>query len=454
MSDHNFLIDDYDINVAILEDCKGHISQIVLPSDPVSQFDNFHMMERLEINAVNAVLGVISQIFEGQSSAVYQAKQKVCTVDTSYALKLTDSINDISQLSATINAMTDIMNVSLESGVVFLNANGAISIYDNIVEILNNTVCSIYSKDTFEIMTDTALDSYCKALMGLDADNLSEEEKAHIQALKEYLISNKTNKFVNEVVCLHELLYGEINIKTIDKSPWTDFSEKRYINAKYLVCCEWSNLLISKFFTERIRCFSTSDAETAFVEFGENDCIRQGNFDLCNLSVTHTENGEAKFVFDARQHAAKPCDGAVIVYDKKGNIIQYAKLEKYERPTNLVEVIKQQADEWNGKDYAETHIEVAIPQGGFVEVTDDPTIIETVPLLLQSQQIEFSSQDVLELSQSLSDGMPDLINSVDVISLGFDIVGLAGDFSNDAEAKIWSKEESYSGSFVLYNYNQ
>ena len=157
MSDHNFLIDDYDINVAILEDCKGHISQIVLPSDPVSQFDNFHMMERLEINAVNAVLGVISQIFEGQSSAFYQAKQKVCTVDTSYALKLTDSINDISQLSATINAMTDIMNVSLESGVVFLNANGAISIYDNIVEILNNTVCSIYSKDTFEIMTDTAL---------------------------------------------------------------------------------------------------------------------------------------------------------------------------------------------------------------------------------------------------------------------------------------------------------
>lgn len=453
MSDHNFLIDNYDINVAILEDCKDYISQIVLPSEPASQFDNFHMIERLEINAVNTVLEMILQIFEEQSSAFYQVKQKICTVDINYALKLTDSINDISQLYAMLNAMTNIMNVSLESEITFFNNNSDISVYDSIVEILNNTVYSIYSKDTFEIMTDTALGAYCKILMKLDADNLSEEEKSHIQALEEYLISNKTNKFINEVVFLHELLYGEINIKTIDKSPWTDFSEERYINAKYLVCCGWSNLLISKFFTKRIRCFSTSDAETAFVEFGENDCIRQGNFDLCNLVVT-TENGEAKFIFDARQNAAKPCNGAVIVYDKKGNIIQYAKLERYERPTNLVEVIKQQADEWNGKDYAETHIEVTIPQGGFVEVTDDPTIIETVPLILQSQQMQFSSQDALELSQSLSDEMPSLTNTADVISLGFDIIGLAGKFSNDTEAKVWSKEERYSGSFVLYNYNQ
>ena len=310
----------------------------------------------------------------------------------------------------------------------------------------------LYNGDDLENMSQEEFDKYVERLLALDYNSLSVEDETRIRGLENFLISNKTNSYINEVVYFHELLNGEIDIRCINKSAWTDLSVERYTNTKYLVCCGWSDILISKFFTDRIKCFSTVEAESSFPDFEESECIRQGNFELCNLSIAHNQAGDANFTFAARQRPAAPCEGAVIVYDSRGNIINYKKLNRYQRPVNLMDFIGTAYNEFKGKDYAETHVEVTIPQGGFVEITDDPYIMETIPLILETQQMVISGQESLEYAQSLSDGAPDLTKSTDSFAAAFDIANAIVNLIHDKEADLWSQEQKNSGSFVLYNY--
>ena len=56
MADHNFLVGTYDANTAILDECKAHIAEIILPSEPASQFDDADMSTHLIVQAINSVL--------------------------------------------------------------------------------------------------------------------------------------------------------------------------------------------------------------------------------------------------------------------------------------------------------------------------------------------------------------------------------------------------------------
>lgn len=137
MADHNFLTDTYDANTAILDGCKSHITEVVLPTEPASQFEDGGVVVRTVIDAINATLGDVSETFEGQAYMYRFAKKGVCLADTNYAAKLTDSIDDIVRLTSTLNSMGNLMNVecstnsfigSLGFDINTLLANGLVSI--------------------------------------------------------------------------------------------------------------------------------------------------------------------------------------------------------------------------------------------------------------------------------------------------------------------------------------
>lgn len=115
MADHNFLTDTYDSNTAILDECKAHIAEIVLPSEPASQFEDADFLARDTIDAINAVLSDVSLTFEGQAYMYRFAKKGVCIKDSEYASKLTDSIEDIGKFTATLKSMADLMSVECTS---------------------------------------------------------------------------------------------------------------------------------------------------------------------------------------------------------------------------------------------------------------------------------------------------------------------------------------------------
>lgn len=112
MADHNFLTDTYNFNTAILDECKRHISEIILPSEPVSQFDDVDTVSRMEINAVNRALDDVSQLFEGQAYMYRLAKKSICLTDDEYAPKLDDSVADVTKFISTLKSMADLMNVN------------------------------------------------------------------------------------------------------------------------------------------------------------------------------------------------------------------------------------------------------------------------------------------------------------------------------------------------------
>ncbi len=111
MADHNYLTDTYDANAAILNECKAHIAEIVLPSEPASQFDSVEVVGRILIGGINNILGIVSQLFEGQANSYRSAKESVCTIDGKYTIKFDDPIEDVEKLSSTLKSMANLMRV-------------------------------------------------------------------------------------------------------------------------------------------------------------------------------------------------------------------------------------------------------------------------------------------------------------------------------------------------------
>ena len=268
---------------------------------------------------------------------------------------------------------------------IIFDINGTSSVSSVFENELQLCLYSIYSNNYLKNMNEKQLKSYYKVLSNIDEANLSPEYEGRIEDFLKYLISKKSGKYANEIVELYEKIYGEIKINDIVKHSWEDYSTERYKYVKYLVCLGWSDTLISKYYSTQICSFTTQEAVDAFPQFEEDDCIRQGQFELCDLKMEMSDNGEAKFSTIAKQKTPA-CNGAVIVYDKNGNVIKYVKLNRYDCPTDFMSYIDWQINVIKEKDYSETRVDVTIPPGGFVEITDDPEIIEDIPLLLQSHK--------------------------------------------------------------------
>ncbi len=175
MADHNFLTDTYDTNTAILDECKAHIAEIVLPSEPASQFDEADMSIHVIVQAINSVLPEVSQLFEGQAYMYRFAKKGVCIVDGEYAPKLDDPIKDVGRFISSIKAIAATMNVkcttnsflgSLSADVNGILASGVASIElsDYITEDENGKY--VYNTDSIKHFFGGL--KYCEAITQKD----------------------------------------------------------------------------------------------------------------------------------------------------------------------------------------------------------------------------------------------------------------------------------------------
>ena len=210
MADHNFTTDTYDANTAILDECKAHIAETVLPSDPASQFDDGSTLDRMAIDAINSVLGKVSQIFEGQAYMYRFAKKGVCLVDDKYAPKLDDSIGDVERLNSAIESMANLMGVKCTTN-SFIGSLG----YD-IRGLLANTIVAIYEYNTknLENMSQEEFDKYIDLMLDFDYNSLSAEDKARVQAVLDFLsgidvngnMSDSNKSKIRQYVALYEKL--------------------------------------------------------------------------------------------------------------------------------------------------------------------------------------------------------------------------------------------------------
>lgn len=143
MADHNFTTDTYDANTAILDECKAHIAETVLPSDPASQFDDGSTLDRMAIDAINSVLGKVSQIVETSVSNYSMAKTEVINSDGSFYSKLNDSVDNAALLLNALCKMNSIMSTSFQNGVIFFY-NGSSS---NLVALLSEPLIPLKLRD-------------------------------------------------------------------------------------------------------------------------------------------------------------------------------------------------------------------------------------------------------------------------------------------------------------------
>ena len=159
MADHNFLTDTYNSNTAILDECKAHIAEIILPSEPASQFDDADMSTHLIVQAINSVLPEVSQLFEGQAYMYRFAKKGVCIVDGEYAPKLDDPIEDVRKFISSISSMSNLMTVrcstnsfigSLAADVNGILASGIASIELSDYMTLNGDGQYVYDIDSIK----------------------------------------------------------------------------------------------------------------------------------------------------------------------------------------------------------------------------------------------------------------------------------------------------------------
>ena len=115
MADHNFLTDTYASNTAILDECKAHIAEIVLPSEPASQFEDVDFLARATIDAINSVLSDVSLTFEGQTTSYCSCRSELLSLEIKYAGKINGVSSDCTLLSTALQNMSEIMQSSCQN---------------------------------------------------------------------------------------------------------------------------------------------------------------------------------------------------------------------------------------------------------------------------------------------------------------------------------------------------
>ena len=143
MADHNFKADTYDANTAVLDDCKAYIADVVLPSEPASQFEDIGADITAFVQAINDVLPKVSQFFEEQAYTYRAAKNSICISDSQYASKISEYVVDITTLARELRSMSQ--------------STAATSTIDTVFKCSSSVIAGIYIKYQ-DLNFDTAND--------------------------------------------------------------------------------------------------------------------------------------------------------------------------------------------------------------------------------------------------------------------------------------------------------
>lgn len=348
---------------------------------------------------------------------------------------------------------------------------------DRAMQWLNNTYkdgieyfshyWSILTESDLSKMSDEDLRGYYNNLKKRIEDNgLSEDDSIRLKALFKYLSrgSFRDKKLYFEVfamansddaTCINEY----INSKGYSegKAEWIKYfmSKGTSLTSAEALYEKWSN---SSNVIGDMKMLEESSSGGGF---------KQGNFHIGEFSVSKSSDGSCDLSLSAKQTSAAKSYGAVIVYDAEGHAIDIKVLDRYHNPANAIEACQTIWKDWHGEDYSETKVNVSVPKGGYVQITDDPdeiAIVQTgkiaeevvsdkVKDILKEEVVEWVKEKtgVGQVGKHATDAVKYRAEVITQAKEGYEIAKKSAEIMDKIEDVYWSAQQKGSGSAILYN---
>ena len=240
---------------------------------------------------------------------------------------------------------------------------------DKVLDAANNVLnhVGIYYETDYSSMSKSELKKYAINLIDRKKNGEFDiDDQIRLNALYDYVSKESMNN-IDLFIYISEQIYPEKMIliqEEIDnlKENYTD-DQKKLI--KYYMAngtSKYTSINLLKELSNKLNNVTDVYQLSHFEE--ERKGFRQGNFRIGKFNVVETADGTYKIKAVARQSSAAKSEGAVIVHDEFGNIVDIQILNRYKNPTDFISSIQSIWKGWHGEDYEETPIDIEIPKGG------------------------------------------------------------------------------------------
>ena len=195
--------------------------------------------------------------------------------------------------------------------------------------------------------------------------------------------------------------------------------------------------------------------------------FKQGNFHIGDISVSKNSDGSCDLSLSAKQTSAAKSYGALIVYDAEGHVKEIKVLDRYHNPTNPIEACKTIWKDWHNEDYSETNVNVTVPKGGYVQITDDPneiSIIQTGKMgeeLVTDQIKDIVKKEVGDyvkkktgigqVGKHATDTVKYRAKVITEAKEAYEITKKSAEIMDKIEDVYWSAEQKGSGAAIIFN---
>ena len=326
----------------------------------------------------------------------------------------------------------------------------------------------IATETNFTELTEEELNSYCNDLRQRISENgLSNDDEVRTQVLLEFLskgsFGDKTLYYdIYSILNSDKLSFIEDTIRGKDytsfKASWIKYfmTKGTSLSGSESLYEKWTNT------NNYIMDLSMCDVDDKKLGF------EQGNFFINELQISEKTDGSCKFSFAAKQSSGVfKSNGAAIVYDADGKVINIKVLERYKNPTSLSESFKQLIPELKGENYQITEVSLEIPKGGYIQITDDPdeiSIVQTGMILQESVEDQIKDTlkdevgDWIEKEIRIENPGKHATDSAKLFSStfvqakeGFEFAMDVAGFVDKLETVIFTPRQRGSGSTIIYN---
>lgn len=338
---------------------------------------------------------------------------------------------------------------------------------DKVLDAANNVLnhVGIYYETDYSSMSKSELKKYAINLIDRKKNGEFDiDDQIRLNALYDY-VSKESMNDIDLFIYISEQIYPEKMIliqEEIDnlKENYTD-DQKKLI--KYYMAngtSKYTSINLLKELSNKLNNVTDVYQLSHFEE--ERKGFRQGNFRIGKFNVVETADGTYKIKAVARQSSAAKSEGAVIVHDEFGNIVDIQILNRYKNPTDFISSIQSIWKGWHGEDYEETPIDIEIPKGGYAQITDDPYILDYFGsnILYEKAKRSALDTDIIEDTSDLTSNDVKVIGTVDPsyvqygdkVSTHTEKIELVANIVDKLEAKLWSDQQRGSGSCYIYNH--
>ncbi len=366
------------------------------------------------------------------------------------------------------------------------NANGELSeddvrrikkFFKDIGETVNDKVTdikeyvihywNIYSETDFSKMSYDDLKSYFNDFSKrINENGLSNDDYIRLKALYNYLskgsfgdkelyfdvfamINSDEANHINE--CINSKGYSG------DKAEWIKYfmTKGTSLKSAEILYQKWTN---KKNIIADMKILSEAPDKTEF---------KQGNFHIGDISVSKNSDGSCDLSLSAKQTSAAKSYGALIVYDAEGHVKEIKVLDRYHNPTNPIEACKTIWKDWHNEDYSETNVNVTVPKGGYVQITDDPneiSIIQTGKMgeeLVTDQIKDIVKKEVGDyvkkktgigqVGKHATDTVKYRAKVITEAKEAYEITKKSAEIMDKIEDVYWSAEQKGSGAAIIFN---